>query len=500
MGVIVVKSHKSLIPQKVLELVTAGKYKTFGMTVVDKDEKGNPTLVSIRERIMPDLSDLQALQKEYLETPAVFAFDTFPQGTPDEDLQPFDLITDVNDNQVLSAFLHGDYNDFAKAGSTHMGAFFAAHEYLRPKLLKLYDLHGADMAKLLAELDDPTMKHDIERLGPTDTSVVFFSATNKIKVFSRNEHKRSFDWGWMSNHLGYEEKPQEAAKPAEPEKKLSSLDKLKSKLKAVPAATKEEPKKEEAAPAPAPKEEEPKKEEEAPAAHPPGGTPEGETEKVVVPAGMTNKQKKSFMKSRLGYIPENYKKLTSINVPKKLKSLQDLKSTTASAPAPKAEEKLPPAPPKEEPKRATPDTPKPVVTPEPLPIIPAADLKKMELALKNPKVVKQLDEAFEEILPPPLIAEMKTETASFNEQIGLDGGLERTKCFTFSTLSTFPNTSLARLVMEWRYRALILEEQLESVTEDKKPASVPSVTQKTTASPAPTGSRKAFSIPGRKTA
>ena len=446
MGVIVVKNHGLLVPAKAVETLLSVKSNTFGVSVVTKDEKGFLNLTAIQDGNPADAKTLGEIQQEYKDAPVIFMTDTLNKGYLQEDLQPFQLISNKDDEPELVVFMAGEYNDFAKKDSTHTGAFFAAHEYLRPKMLKLYDLHGADISKVMLDMDDPSFKMEMERLGTTDTSVVFMASSGKIKAFSRNENKRSFDWGWMSNHLGYVEvaKKEEVKTKVEEPKKLSLLDKLKGKK------APDEPKAEE----PAPKVEEPVKEPEK-VAEPKKAdvpNPDDQFENIPVPQSFTNKQLRGWFHSTLGMVPPNYKKLKTVAVKKKssVKSFAELKSTTANPPVKQEDKPTTVTPVKEDPKRETKDTPVPVHN-EPLPMIPAADLKKVELVLKSPKVVKLLDSVSEEIVPLSMFAALEKDTPTFNEQVALDGGLERTFNWDWELLTQLPATALARLVLEYRY-------------------------------------------------
>lgn len=464
--------------------------------IADKDKDGKEQLTIMRSQPFV-IDEFMEMQTAYKSPEMVVQLYQPRSGELEEDQQPFALLTDREDKLVVIGFVAGEYPTFTKKESTHSPEFFAAIEGIRPSLLEIYDACSGDLEDFSEELKGKVLERKFQNLGTT-VSVVVMVANGRIQGFIKNGGvAKEFPWGFASN--GFEE-----AKPTAVENKGSMLDRLKGAAGGVVAkvtGTEQKP------PADKPVEE-------APVTTPkPDKIGTGDEFDMVSPPSHidSNKGLKNWYKRNVGYVPDDHKQRPAVPIKKSIKDLKHIPSReaieakradkdTATHHISKVEEP---------PKRATPDTPV-ETAPKPdnktgdgLWRIPEDEVKRLQTSfMKMPSVVATLDAADEDVMPPEIVADADAAVKSFNEQLGIDGGLERTKNWRRTLLMTLCMQSRAaavRLLEEWRFKAMILQAENAGLLAELGRTRTPASPTKPAAVASPTNTQPATPPASTKT-
>lgn len=194
-----VKQAKSLIPEAYVSKILEAYPTCVGWGYV-KDGELQPIIVNDS---IP-LKEFLEAQEELKEQAVVFAFGKSDQKFMDDDIQPFISIEDEKKVAKLLSFIDGDFSGFEKPQSSHSSAFFAANEYLTPKLIKLAE--GTDYKKALEALKDMMTRKEILTMcvGGKGT-IIFLSEDGDLVEFTDKHTTRGkYPWGWTTNTLGYD--------------------------------------------------------------------------------------------------------------------------------------------------------------------------------------------------------------------------------------------------------------------------------------------------------
>lgn len=127
-----------------------------------------------------------------------------------DDMQPFELITNANKDSILDVMIEGVLTEYIRDEGSP--AFNFVNEYLYEEIEALYDMCGQDMAKLLAKLDADALRKEMRAKLQPQGSILFIPAVGKLIAYSESKLGKEYDWGFLSNTMGY----------IEPEKKTTT--------------------------------------------------------------------------------------------------------------------------------------------------------------------------------------------------------------------------------------------------------------------------------------
>jgi len=276
-----------------------------------------------------DLNTLMAAQKEYQDKKLYFSFGNHPEGFPDDEMQPYTLLKDPNNEDLVVAFIDGEYPEFAKTDSSYSSAFHFAHDWLQKEIHKLYIEVEGDISEFMKRLNSPSMKKEMAKHANPRGSVTILTYDTPAITYNKNDIFGDYSDFWTSNALDYDEEIETRPAP-EPEKKeeppIPVVPKKRPSLLAKSDGT--APAKPDVAPA------EPSKK--APGT---GPQPAPSEEKILMrcPMNITKwADVRKWYETAIGTVPGNYKERPEVPVLKSkitnTRTLQDLadKVTIAS--------------------------------------------------------------------------------------------------------------------------------------------------------------------------
>lgn len=194
-----------IIPDAYWNKVLETKPIAFGMALVE-----NGTLQSFKVNdVVPDLKVIQEAQESFKDYSTAFSFIGSAGSPTEEDMSPYIILTkqlDGKDTPLLMAMLDGDFNAYAKSGSTHPPEFFLANGELREEISYIYNkIAGGNIDKLMGELDDPTVKKRLINMSVPHGTILLLANTGEFKVLDKDDKSKKFDGWWTSDTLGYTE-------------------------------------------------------------------------------------------------------------------------------------------------------------------------------------------------------------------------------------------------------------------------------------------------------
>lgn len=163
-----------------------------------------------------------------------FSFAKADKDIFEEDMMPFEVLKDASGAAIMACLMDGGFQGYSVVKSTHTDEYHCVQEFIIPKMAKLYKGCGNDLKALMEELKDPITAKDFQNSWTDKGNITFMSTEGPpVTISSNNTEKTKFNWGWVSNSLGYieqtaPEKVVEGPAPA-PDKPMSVLDKLKAK-------------------------------------------------------------------------------------------------------------------------------------------------------------------------------------------------------------------------------------------------------------------------------
>lgn len=209
-GLILHPIKGQVIPQDYLALAIKEFPSCMGAAVVNQGDTGNVLGVMHGEG-PADLNLLNEIQNTYKDSVRVFFLGNHPEGSLTDDIQPFRVIT-VGEDDLAAVFMEGDFSNFQKANSSHSAEFQCMETALGP-LLQEYFESGKDVAHLEAQLKKPHVEPIMNSFIANRGNVCVITVHGNLLTFGQNDLRKAFPWGWVSQHLGYQETPTTVAKP-----------------------------------------------------------------------------------------------------------------------------------------------------------------------------------------------------------------------------------------------------------------------------------------------
>jgi hypothetical protein len=215
MNIIVQRAKGKLIPDAYLEDLHKKNYSCVSLAFYDETSK---ELIIDRGEVGAEavtLESFKTLMDTYKDSSSVYLFSD--QAPTDADsLQPFTVLVDEKNNPTLAVMLAGDYSGHAQAESAHSPEFFAVNKYINPSVRKEWQLQGNDLAKLVAQLEDPLFGMVIKGAITLTGAVTFIPLGAPPVTFDKASGGIGTSWGWTSNSFAYveadETKPTPSAK------------------------------------------------------------------------------------------------------------------------------------------------------------------------------------------------------------------------------------------------------------------------------------------------
>lgn len=135
----------------------------------------------------------------------LFSFGDHPPGALEEDIQPFIILADEQNNALMYAFITGSYPGSMRRDSAHSDAYHFANDFLKQKFEQLYDILDKDLSKLVALCDKPIMRNDLMNgaVGPSCVTLIF--SDSSIKTYVKDLEPVEFAFGWTTDDCGYRE-------------------------------------------------------------------------------------------------------------------------------------------------------------------------------------------------------------------------------------------------------------------------------------------------------
>lgn len=329
-GTIVRISAGHMLPNAYAEKLLKANPSAVGYAFRDGDDK----FVSVESGGgLFDVKQIEEINDAFKDNEMFMMFMNYPEKFKEEDLQPFTLLKNDKGSPVLVGFATGKFNNFIPSGSDHSNEYFMFNRWLIPKLNRIYEDKGKDIAKMMAELNDPIVKQDFDNICTAGGSLILLAGNGQMHTTLNEENRRKFVWGETTDHLGYSEStgldgPDQVATPIE-KKTPSFLAKKKAKeAEAAPPIIAPEP-----LPAPA---------KTASAAYPQDTGTEYIPVKVPEAIWNSNKAIKKFLQNALGHLPKNWSDFKTaewrkkkelpykapVEKPAVIKDLKDLKNVT----------------------------------------------------------------------------------------------------------------------------------------------------------------------------
>ncbi len=143
----------------------------------------------------------QQTDKQWSENARFTAFFSGPALSP-ESQQPFTIIGNSDDLQIVAYLSAGDYSQHAEANSLHTPAFFAMAKFLRPRLMELATRVDGDIDKLFELINEQSIEDELVKgvFGPNETgsfTILFYDGRTIVTPCEKTPGI-SKEWGWVS--------------------------------------------------------------------------------------------------------------------------------------------------------------------------------------------------------------------------------------------------------------------------------------------------------------
>lgn len=450
-GIIISKAAGQLIPDDFLQRVLKDFQSGFGYAIFDTVGQNDEGIPADEKRIFCesmagaiDLTTFNELQANAKDASALFFF---ANNGPDDgtwsaaDIQPY--VYEADGKVIVAGFIEGDFNAYDTVkGSTEHRVLWDSH--VVPILTKAFKYAGGNIDNFVEDISDSTTEKTLLNTASHRGVFALLCANGATVTFAQNDLGGEFEWGAVSNTLGYSDAPAEPepVKTPEPEpeqKKPSVLKRfsaiVKTSAPSEPAPPKAEPEKlPDGVHKVTPK---------APdavivnASVPSVKTLTALPKKITVPPGLHGKKRKQWFRSALGLnsrdsLPVGWETMKEIVITPKTMKLGDLQAEKASS--------IPAAAP-------TPTTPPPAEKPEekrPM-VLPAEVRHKV-----NEHILKFLDNKSNVIPSPQEIVDIEKRHKSFTEQLGI----------TLEEVLRWPTPAVADLIMKFPFAGALLFSEL----------------------------------------
>lgn len=245
--VIVRKYADKLIVNGYLKKVFELQPSVVGIAKLDKVDD-NLTLRIGADHEDINIENFERAQKELQKEDVLFHFGHVPLSFDNpETLQPFVLyaLDDAAEDPepAVVTFIEGNFPDFEKDAGDHSVEYMVFREFLKPFFDKLMAEAGGDWGKLLENLEnDKVSRRSLDNLCTGRGAITLLGIEGKGPItFGTNPQFKQFDWGQVSNHLGFEDVVVAPSVGARLNKKAAQLFSLKSSNK-TEAPAQQEPK------------------------------------------------------------------------------------------------------------------------------------------------------------------------------------------------------------------------------------------------------------------
>lgn len=300
------------------------EFPSCGGYAVQTIEKGAPLLVSDRMDTGAELEAVQALLKGYASSRVLLTFSKLDK-VDETNLQPYDFSMPGDVTPLMCFGIEGEFPTLVEAGISQETNF--AKKVIIPNFNKFLKLSEGDLAKFIAEIKDPTFIDSLmARIGDRGVFCFLPPAGDAIWL-GKNKLGSTYPWGQVSMFLDYVEQPAAAATAAA-EKKGGWW----SVGPKAPVAQESPP------PSPAPAkpplglpDAKPDTKIDPPPATPSADPPPPSGHWEVLPKGLSNKDRKSFIRRVTGCgnnLPEGSElpgwKYWVVDYPAKAKTLEAL--------------------------------------------------------------------------------------------------------------------------------------------------------------------------------
>ncbi len=240
-GLIIVTKPGLIPPRSYLDLARMQFPTAVGMSLRFTDPAPELALSCTDEP--PHLDDLVKLLEENKDVVQTLWFGKSPTKFSAESEQPFVILRDEKQQPTLACFIEGEYFTKNNVESANTDEFLTVDGVLAPWLNKTFiKMCVGDYEKFKEELLDPDTEKMIDQMSGNRGIVVLHSIHGDVFKYAQKDGGLShdFEWGWVSNKLGFEEKTEhpEGGTPVTTNKTRDLLKRGKSPVSAVVADTK----------------------------------------------------------------------------------------------------------------------------------------------------------------------------------------------------------------------------------------------------------------------
>lgn len=489
-GTSLIKVEKRAIPDEILKPLLETS-SCVGAAVVAFNEKLKKRFFKISRESGVTIDDMNALQVHFMENEVTFIVQRFEKDFHPDNQQPFSLLEDDSKQSVLLGFIEGNFTGREDPKHPEFSGEYNVAQLLRAKIAKIWNSPdvGKNVDKLMKFLaTDTDFSNDMNLYHAGRGSIIMLGVNAEHCRFGTNPQEEVFEWGYMSKTLS--EPKATAVEEAEAADDGESFS-LKGASKSPAPAT--------AATAPKDVATELKKRDETATAIPDKPKTEKVKRKVMWAPGPEvhgkNAIKKAYREKGIKDLPDKYMSKPEVEIEiveeVPIKDFRELgaamgvepkaetEASKAAAPATQAkasamdrlagmfggkktEATAEPEPAKTpEPEKDPKDAPaenNPDINTKALPSTPATDDRlifipqgaKRDIALKflpSVAIKKALDLSSNEVIDPKKIQEVESKYPDFMDQIGLEGGIERT--------FNWPHDSRVLLAKEYPHAAAV---------------------------------------------
>ena len=198
-SIVLARNPGEIVPEQFLSIVRSA-FPRGWLSIAYTD--AGAVQVSV-EKDAKDVSvqDLMDLSETVKDKKLLIAF-----GDPchEDSIQPMFLLS--KDNQdLLVAYLIGEWERFKELGSNLPASFYATNKYLHPKMNQLFKGVGENIDTLTEAMSHELFGMEMDAFAKDQEALVFFASNDQVKVLSPAKELAQFPWGWTTDALGYSE-------------------------------------------------------------------------------------------------------------------------------------------------------------------------------------------------------------------------------------------------------------------------------------------------------